>query len=40
MQLHGIDVFVAGPGATKTAIWTESTVTELEVTVEAMLSAT
>jgi hypothetical protein len=35
MQLHGIDLFVAGPGAIKTAIWTKPTATEPKVAVEA-----
>jgi hypothetical protein len=35
MQLHGIDVFVAGPGAIKTAIWTKPTATEPKFALEA-----
>jgi hypothetical protein len=34
MQLHGIDVFVAGPGAIKTAIWTKPTATEPKVALD------
>ena len=36
MQLHGIDVFVAGPGAIKTAIWTKPTATEPKVALDAL----
>ena len=35
MQLHGIDGFVAGPGAINTAIWTKPTATEPKVALDA-----
>jgi hypothetical protein len=37
MQLHGIDVIVAGPEGIKTAIWTKATAAEPKLALKPML---